>query len=66
MLIYNLSFYTRIETQNSSIYFKYFLRNAASAIVLEMQKDFPNAKILLLEIIPRYDAKDAARRLVCQ
>jgi len=42
------------------------IAEAIGAIVLEMQKDFPNAKILLLEIIPRYDAKDAARRLVCQ
>jgi lysophospholipase L1-like esterase len=42
------------------------IAEAIGAIVLEMQKDFPKAKILLLGIFPRSDAKDPARATIAE
>ncbi len=39
------------------------IAEAIGAIVMEMQKGFPKAKILLLGIFPRGDIKDAARTI---
>ena len=40
------------------------IAEAIGAIILEMRKDFPNAKILLLGIFPRGNPGDPARKTV--
>jgi lysophospholipase L1-like esterase len=42
------------------------IAEGVGAIVMELQKDFPNAKILLLGIFPRSTAKDPVRAILAE
>jgi lysophospholipase L1-like esterase len=55
-----------IGTNNTSSNTAAEIAEGIGAVVLELQKDFPNAKILLLGIFPRGTPNDAARKTIAE
>jgi lysophospholipase L1-like esterase len=55
-----------IGTNNSGVYTGPEIAEGVGAVVLEMRKDFPNAKILLLAIFPRATPGDPVRDKIAE